>query len=464
MIVVYDRKRPVLAGLYLLIPLCAAFAQQPVYYLPALVDSARQHFPELMQKQALLNSAEAALTDARHAFLPAVSVNEQVNLGTDNSIPGSYLSYGIIPSTSSGVRKDNNGQTASGNIAILAAQYDLVDFGYRRAFIENAESYVNLFRADREQALYNLKIQTARLYFNLLKNQLRLEVDRQNIERYEDIFTVIRAMSLSGIKPGADSSQARAELSKSRISYNQTLGQIGRLKEALAFFTGIPAERLQIDTATATYLDIRAQLRNQPVDSSRNPLLDYYESRQHTLLAQEKLGSKAYLPKIMLTANGWARGSSISYDDQFAALSQGLGFQRFNYLAGLSFQYGLFNGLHRRDRLRIYQFEAAAGDEALQQEKLSLYSTYRQAETAVQTAEANLSELPVQLTSAADVYAQKLAQYKAGLINLVDLTNAAFVLNRSQNDYTETLADWYLAQLDKYWSAGALDHFINSIK
>ncbi|MDP4130425.1 MAG: TolC family protein, partial [Bacteroidota bacterium] len=233
----HDRRFSALTGLILFIPIFSVFAQQSNYSLRQLVDSAQHYYPQLLQKQALLNSAEAAVTDAKHLFLPTLKVNEQVGLGTDNSIPGSYITYGIIPSASSGVRKGNNSQSATENIAILAAQYDLIDFGYRHAFIESAKSFVNLFQADRERELYNLKIQASQLYFNLLKNQFRLLVNKQNVARYEEIFKVIKALTQSGIKPGSDSSLAKAELSKSRIIYNQTLGQISQVKEQLSFLS-----------------------------------------------------------------------------------------------------------------------------------------------------------------------------------------------------------------------------------
>ncbi len=464
MVTEYDRKIPALTGFLLFIPLFSLFAQQPNYSLQELVNSAQLYYPQLLQKQALVNSAEAAVTDAQHLFLPSLRANEQIGIGTDNSLPGSYNTFGIIPSTSAGVRKENDGQSSTGNIAVLSAQYDLVDFGYRHAFIENARSYVNLSQADREKELYILKIQAAQLYFNLLKNQFRLVVNKQNVDRYENIFLVIRALTLSGIKPGSDSSLAKAELSKSRITYNQTQGEIFQLKEQISFLTGIPVPNLQIDTATNTYIKIQSSIANQQADSTHNPFLDYYESQKNTFLAQEQLISKSYLPRIMLTGSGWARGSSIAYNDQYNSLSQGLGYQRLNYLAGVSFQYDLFNGIHKRDRLRVYQFETRASDLALQQEKLALHSGYLQATSAIQTAETNLLELPVQLSAAQDVYAQELAQYKAGIINLVDLTNAAFVLDRSQNDFIETLADWYLAQLDKASATGSVDNFIKSIK
>jgi outer membrane protein TolC len=86
------------------------------------------------------------------------------------------------------------------------------------------------------------------------------------------------------------------------------------------------------------------------------------------------------------------------------------------------------------------------------------------AEESIRTATKNLVEIPIQVDAANSAYEQKTAQYKAGIINLVDLTNASFVLYRSQTDYVQTLSDWLLANLDKYSAAGQLNLFIQSIK
>jgi outer membrane protein TolC len=457
------RKYAVLLGICLIVPFLSAFSQK-LYSLQELSDSASRYYPQLAQKQALLGGAQASVTETKNLFLPLLRVNDQINLSTDNTLPGSYLPYGIVPSTSSGVRSANDGTAASGNIAILYGQYDLVDFGYRRSAIQTARSTVEVYQADLNREIYQVKIQAATLYFNLLKTQFRLGVDQQNISRYENIYHIIRALASAGIKPGADSSLAMAELSKSRIQYNQTLGQVSNLKQQISFFTGIAWEKLRIDTATNTYTRAKTQLSAVPGDTAVNPLLEYYITQKNLFLATEHQISKSYLPKIALTATGWIRGSSITFDDQYKDLSYGLGYQRYNYLAGISFQYDLFNGIHKRDRLRVFQNQTTASEWAIRQEELVLHSAYVQAETDMKTTEDNLMEIPVQLAAAEDTYNQKLAQYKAGLINLIDLTNAAFVLDRSQNDYLETLGNWFLAELNKATVTGSLEDFIKKIK
>jgi len=297
-----------------------------------------------------------------------------------------------------------------------------------------------------------------------LKAQAKLNTDSDNVNRYQSIFEIIRALTASGIRPGSDSSLAKAELSKTRIVYNQTLGSIIQFKTQLAYFTGISAEHMNVDSSALQIIKVRSGAFSAINDSSINPEIDYYQKLKNVSIVNEKLISRSFLPKIVLTATSWARGSSIQYDDKYTSLNNGLGFQRFNYLAGLSFQYDLFNGIHKKDKLTLYRFETAATDYSLQQQRLLLNVASLQADNAIQITEKNLFELPVQLTAAQDTYNQKMAQYKAGVINLVDLTNAAYVLNRSMNDYVETLGDWYLAQLDKAAATGNLDRFIQSIK
>jgi outer membrane protein TolC len=284
------------------------------------------------------------------------------------------------------------------------------------------------------------------------------------VDRYDSIYLVIQALTASGIRPGSDSSLAMAELSKARITYNQSLGSVNRLKEQLAYLTGIPAISLKVDTTVNNFVIQRPLLPDLPADTVTNPLIDYYAKRKNIYQTNDLLIRKSYLPKILLAGSTWARGSSIQYNDDYQSLATGLGYQRFNYMAGLAFTYNLFNGMYRKDKLAINRFQLQASDYDLQQQKLTLHAALAEADNDVATTEANLLELPVQLQSARDTYRQKLAQYKAGIITLIDLTNASFVLYRSQTDYIETMSDWYLAQLDKSVAAGNLSQFIQTIK
>jgi outer membrane protein TolC len=454
-------------GIVLMVVLLTAVSSMPaqtIYRIPDLVAAAVQHMPLLQQKQAQLSSAKAAVTDTRHSFLPQVKLAEQLTVGTDNSIAGSVFPLGITPSTSGGIRASNDMQAASGNSAVMYGEYELYNFGLNQAKLATAGSYVHLQEADLLKEQYLIKLDITRLYFGLLKTQYRLLADQQNVNRYDSIFQVILALTRSGIRAGSDSSLAKAELSKARISLQQTKGAVAQYKEQLAYYTGITASELRVDSLPAKF---RLQ---QPVpvllqtDSTANPLIDYYAKKRDVFASYDQLIRTSYRPKLMLAGSVWARGSSIQYSDNYKSLSEGLGYQRFNYAAGIAFTYSLFNGIHKRDKLAINRFDTQAAERELNQQQLALQNAQNRADQQLLTATANLAELPVQLQSAGDTYRQKLAQYKAGLISLIDLTNASFVLYRSQTDFIETLGDWYLAGLDKSAAAGTLDSFLQQIK
>ena len=447
----------------LLMPVLSVMAQQK-YSLTAFVDSSIKYLPTLKQKTALINLAKASVNDVKHSFLPQLKFSEQLNIASNNSMATTFFSFGITPTTSGGIRSNNSLDAVTANVGVLYSEYELANFGLNNAKLNYINANVNLQEADLQKEQYLVSLEVARLYFNILKNQYRLNADKQNTERYQRIFTVIQALTASGLTAGADSSLAKAELSKTRISYNQTLGRINQLKQQMAYYTGIIEPQLLLDTLNYNSINTLPASINFALDTVSNPLTNYYAKKKNILLVNEMLISKSFLPKILLASSFWARGSSIQFNDDHQSLATGLGFQRFNYAVGVAFTYNLFNGLYKKDKIAINRYQIQASDYELQQQKLALNSSALQAENALQTTKANLQELPVQLQSAQATFAQKTAQYKAGLISLIDLTNASFVLYRSQTDYIETLTDWYLAQLDKAAATGNLTQFIQTIK
>ena len=166
----------------------------------------------------------------------------------------------------------------------------------------------------------------------------------------------------------------------------------------------------------------------------------------------------------MLTGITWARGSSIDYQGKYGSVPDGWGYQRYNYLAGLTVTYNLFDMVHRRDKEAIARNQTIASEFGLQQQQLSLQNVGNKAEQGILTAVKNLGEIPIQVGAAQDAFNQKSAQYKAGIINLVDLTNAGYVLYRAQSDYVQAVSDWLSANLDRAAAYGNLDLFIQTIQ
>lgn len=65
--------------------------------LQQIVAAAIQHSPQLKSGQALVNGAREDIQSVKNAYLPTAIIGDEATISSDNSIPGSYLSLGIIP-------------------------------------------------------------------------------------------------------------------------------------------------------------------------------------------------------------------------------------------------------------------------------------------------------------------------------------------------------------------------------
>lgn len=460
----FKRKRFSIIFFSLFLQTCLGFSQQKFYSLSQLANAAVKHYPLMQEDFAKIKIARAAVTDTRHEYLPAMRINDQLNIGTDNSIAGGYLPISIVPSVSAGVRNNNNYSAVTGNAATFYSEYELWNFGLKKAKINNANTLVGIEQASLQQDEYNIMIEAGNLYFNLIKNMYQMDADADNVSRYEQVYEIIYALVKSGLKPGSDTSLAKAELSKAKTNLNTSEGNVQSVKLQLSYLSGINAEEIVVDTSAVEDFKIRANDYVFSTDSLQHPFINYINQQKKYFTSYGDVIRKSYLPKIFLAGSVWARGSSIQYNDNFQALSEGLGLQRLNYMAGVSVVYDLFNGIKKTDKLNINRYQLQAVDMQLEQEKLYLQNNFVQADNAIKTSESNLLELPNQVVAAIDVLQQKIAQYKAGLINLIDVTNAAFVLYRSKTDFIETLTNWYVARMQKAAAAGVLNEFINSLK
>ncbi|MDE1193346.1 MAG: TolC family protein [Arachidicoccus sp.] len=431
-----------------------------IYSLKKLIELSEKYTPSIRQSEAFANAATAHVTDVKHEQLPFLKFNAQASLGSANAVNGNYFPMGVVPSTSGSKTVEQNNQPVLGDLATLYSEYDVYNFGLNRARNENAEAEALLGKTALEKDKYQLKIELAKLYFNILTYQNLREIDEKNVNRYATIDTIIQSLAHAGIKPGADLSQANAELANAKIKLNKTKAKLQEALQTLSAYAGISVDSLNINNRI---LDSTVAFDNLIYDSTDNPILNYYKSNNDYLATNALLLKKSYLPKFTLIVSAWGRASSLNLNLQTEALSKGLGFQRYNYAAGIAFVYDFMDVLHKKDKLAEYKYEMQAGQEAYNQQKLNFDEADAQANLQLKLVMDNLQQLSVQRKSAHAVYADKEAQYKAGMVTLIDLTNASFVLYRSQVDYLDAIDNWYAASLSKAIATGNLDNFIQSI-
>lgn len=84
------------------------------------------------------------------------------------------------------------------------------------------------------------------------------------------------------------------------------------------------------------------------------------------------------------------------------------------------------------------------------------------AEVRISNALKNFREVPEEVRAATDAYNQKFALYKNGLANIVDFTQALYVLNRAEVDNYIAKNNVWQAVLYKAAATGDFGIFINN--
>ena len=130
-------------------------------------------------------------------------------------------------------------------------------------------------------------------------------------------------------------------------------------------------------------------------------------------------------------------------------------------MTGLALTYNIMDIVHLKDKsaTQFYQSEAIRAE--LAEQKSLLSTQLNQADIAIQASLDKLKEIPVQLKASQDAYAQKLAQYNSGLINIVELTDVSYLLYRAETDEVEARSELLNTLLQKAVTNNTLNSFLS---
>lgn len=403
--------------------------------LKELLDKVNTQSSFLTPDSAAILIKLAQQNAARYNRLPEFNLNAQINLGTNNNLPGGYFSYGVVPSNSK-VRTEGNSSTILTDLGIANVNYTLYDFGENHALQQVAASNVQVERTKYDQSKYQLQAMAIDNFLQWQRTEEFMAIQLLHIQRNKEIQQSITVLAKSGIKPGVDTSIAEAEISKLRLNYVELKGQRQQYKLMLSALANIPIEQLQVDTDYINKVVALNQAVLPVADSAMasHPLLNYYNSLYQNSLDRERLVKKSYLPYVSLQGAVYGRGSSVSASDQFRSLSKGFGFQRGNYLVGVGITYDLFDLKRKQVQLKTQQASTNYAEKEFQRQQMLLNLNESKVDAQLVTAGERLQEIPHQLAAAQAAYRQQLSLYKNGLTSILELNTALEVLYRAETD------------------------------
>ncbi|KAI9452607.1 outer membrane efflux protein [Russula earlei] len=460
---------PILLSIITIISGFHAGAQQ-VLTLKDAIQTALTNYGTIKAKSNYVNAARASVKETYAEALPDLNLSAQQDYGTINGQNGPLYGYrGLSVASSGPVLPNQNWNAAFGALYLANINWDFYSFGKIREKQKVYESILHNNEDDLEQEKFQQQVRASAAYLNLLAAQRIVKAQQANLDRAVALSKVVIARVKSGLNPGVDSSLANAQVSNARIVLTNAQDYAQEQANQLSQLLGTaPATEYVIDTQfvvhipTALYDTSKQALQN-------HPLLRYYQSRVTISDEQAKYLRTFNYPTFSLFGVMQDRGSGF-HDDYSAAnpgsyshnYFDGVGMQRSNYLIGVGVTWNLTSPLRVREQVASQRFNSRGLQDEYNLVSQRLQAQLLLSDAKIKNAVANYVEAPIELKTATDAFQQKTVLYKNGLSNIVDVTQALFLLNRAETDRDIAYNNVWQALLLKAAASGDITLFTNA--
>lgn len=441
---------------------------QQVLTLKQAVETAVANYGSIKAKAAYAQASEASVKQSQREYLPDLNLSAQQDYGTINGLNGpSYGFKGGSTAASGPALPAQNWNAAFGALYLANISWDFFSFGKAKEKINVARSTLARDKSDLTQETFQHEVKVAAAYLNLLATQRLVRSWQNNLDRATALRGVVITRALNGLIPGVDSSQANAEMSSARITLTKAIDAEQEQSNQLARLMGVPAQDFVLDTLFLNKVPTGAY---DSASLQQHPVLQYYQSRIALSNQQAKYYHTFNYPTF--SAFGLIQGRGSGFDWNYGQLGanldhytsnywDGVKSMRGNYLVGLGMSWNLTTPLRIKQQVSAQKATSLAlqaeYDLASQQLQAQLDLSAKKMKNAL----ANYAEAPIQVKAASDAYHQKEVLYTNGLSNIVEVTQALYIVNRSETDRDIAYTNVWQALLLKAAASGNFDLFIN---
>jgi len=427
------------------------------------ISTAQTNYGIIKAKANYVNASKSTVIQSKKDYLPNFNLSLQQDYGTINGQNGPLYGMGLSVASSGLPLPDQNWNSAFGALYLTNVNWDFFAFGRAREKIKVSESMVSRDESDLRQEQFQHGVRVAGAYLNLLAAQRLIRSWENNLQRAEALKNVVVTRAKNGLIPGVDSSLANAEVSNAKISITQALDFEQEQANKLAQLMGVTNQNFNLDSLfikqIPEFLDDQAVVSN-------HPLLQYYSQRIAVSNQQARYFQTLSAPTLSLFGvfQGRGAGFSASYATNQHAYTQnyfeGIKPVRANYLLGIGATWNMTSILRVRQQVMAQKFVSNALQEEYGVIDNQIKNQLILSENKIKNAISNYREAPIQVQSASDAFLQKSVLYKNGLSNIVDITQALYVVNRAETSRDVAFINVWQALLLKAAAAGDLSPFM----
>lgn len=428
--------------------------------LQAAVDRAVANYATVRIALERVLAARAQIALTRTQFLPQATFLYQTNRSTYNNIPGLLLPQGVIPPITGTVLANTSGRSVWESAGGFFVNWEPTRFGYRRAEVAAAEAGGRAATNSLTLTKLDVANAAASAYLAIASAHEQVKSAQADLDRRMSFAKVIQVLVENQLRPGADASEADAEVAASRTRLIQAKTTEKVDTTGLGELLGLPSGQVVIDTDS---LLAAPPLSNPASATLPHPLVLEQRNLLEQTKAQERVWSRAYAPRFTVEGVIAGRGSGVQPDGTLAGGATGLGPNRENWAVGVQATFAPLDYFSIREEKKIAAANERAQQLNLQNTVVTLNAQEEQARAQLDGAMQIARNTPIQLNAAKTGESQARARYEAGLANIVEATQAQALLQQAEaQDALAHLGVWQ-ALLGVSVAQGDIAPFLNQL-
>lgn len=397
-------------------------------------------------------AAQAKAKEALAAYLPSINVNAGID---DNlKVQQSIIPAGVFGPTDTKIaftKKFN----ATGSVQLDQTIYDQALLtGLKANKYNNQLAELNTVQND-EKIIYN--ISTA--YYQIYVYREQLKLLKYNRSNYAEQLKLSELQVKKGVATEVD-------LNKIRVNYNNNNSEIvaaesnltlaeNQLKNAMGQQLNVT---VMLDTTGIDALKGKAAISTQDTAFSAVNKTEYRLSQVNaSLLAiDEKRITNGIIPKLSFYARYGANGFGNNIGQTFNPI---LDFSAI----GIKLSIPLFDGFKRGAQYTQAKYKHINALENMKIDQENYHLDAMNATTKLVKAQTNVVNDERNIQLAISVFKSTNLQYQKGVTGLTDWLNSLNSLQESQNNYLNSLYNFYLAKIDLEKANGTLKTFYTTL-
>jgi len=419
---------------------------QTVLTLSEAVNYALKNKAEAVKAGLDIENSENLISEVRAGVLP--QINAQGGLTYNPKLQQMALDLGGQTS----VIKMGTPWQSTGTLQLDQQIFNMSIFQGLKAAKSTKEFYVINAELTEEQIVEKV----ANSYYEVFKTKSQITTMNRTLENTTRVRNVIASLEENGLAKKIDLDRITVTLNNLSSSKIQLDNALKLQENALKYLIGMEIAT-EISFPENTFEAANAVFSKNEFDINNRTEIRLLETQGQLLRLNKKATEASRYPSLVLSANyGYlSMGDGFPY---FAGKDAGVSGSDFSGIS-LNLRVPIFNGFAVRSKVRQAQIEIDKFEADLKDTKLALDLAVENAYTQIKNSIITLSNQKSNMELAKRVLENVENNYTNGLAPLTDLLDAETSYADAQNNHTNALLDYKLAEVQLKKANGELKTF-----